>query len=255
MLSFLLTAVKKAFDLLKVFTNERQELTLTELSTISRIDKSTVLRLLYTLRNEEIIEYNEETRKYSLGIEILRLGQIKYNMLNIQKVTKKYMQPYCDEHNLIGNVSVRKGDKLIMLERYCSNQLQSWSMFPLSGNSRELYSTGTGRLFLSKDSDLEIERYFERTTLHKITDDTITDKGRILERIQDARIHDYSYNDAENALFTYSISVPVYNKDGKMEAGICLSGPAEVVRGPKRQSFIEDLRSMALKISHDCGYL
>ena len=49
---YTINAVKKAINLLKLFDDENRELTLSELSSMSGIGKSTMLRMLYTLNVE-----------------------------------------------------------------------------------------------------------------------------------------------------------------------------------------------------------
>ena len=66
------------------------------------------------------------------------------------------------------------------------------------GGTRELYSTGIGRLFLAQDSDEEVERYLEQATLKKFTDTTITDKRALMELVRQARADGYSGNIGEN---------------------------------------------------------
>ena len=98
---YTINAVKKAINLLKLFDDENRELTLSELSSMSGIGKSTMLRMLYTLNVEEFIDYDEETKKYSLGIELYRLGELKFNSLDVRKISKRYLQKLCDANNLI----------------------------------------------------------------------------------------------------------------------------------------------------------
>ena len=85
-------SVKKALEILKLFDEQHQELSLSELSELAGIGKSSMLRLLYTLNNESFISFDEETKKYSLGIEVYHLGQLKYNSLDVRKIAKKRLQ-------------------------------------------------------------------------------------------------------------------------------------------------------------------
>ena len=48
---YTISSVKKALDILKLFDDQRPELTLSEISELSGIGKSSMLRFLYTLYN------------------------------------------------------------------------------------------------------------------------------------------------------------------------------------------------------------
>lgn len=251
---YTINAVKKAICLLKLFDEQNRELTLSQLSSMSGIGKSTMLRLLYTLCNEDFIDYNEETKKYSLGIELYRLGDLKYNSLDIRRIAKKYLQVLCNENNLICYLGVRHGDQLVMLDRVFPYNVPMWTQFLVQDSSRELYSTGIGRLFLAHESDEEVERYFDRIEIKSFTDFTITDRKKLLELIRRARRDGYASNMEENELYICSLCAPVYNLEGDMTAGISICGPKNVLLDENFEVYLKKIQNTAATISKDMGY-
>ena len=61
---YTISSVKRALDILKLFDESHRELTLSDLSQLSGIGKSSMLRFTYTLLQEDFLSYNPETRKY-----------------------------------------------------------------------------------------------------------------------------------------------------------------------------------------------
>lgn len=251
---YTINAVKKAINLLKLFDDENRELTLSELSSMSGIGKSTMLRMLYTLNVEEFIDYDEETKKYSLGIELYRLGELKFNSLDVRKISKRYLQKLCDANNLICYLGVRHGDQLVMLDRYFPYNAPAWTQFLVPDNNRELYSTGIGRLFLAAESDEEVSKYLDRVEIRNFTDSTVTDKLTLLELVRQARTDGYSGNMGENESLICSLCAPVYNLEKEMVAGISICGPKDMIWGENFDSYLKKIQATAAAISRELGY-
>ena len=251
---YTISAVKKALNILKLFNEDTQELTLSQVSSLSGIGKSSILRMLYTLVNEGFLEYDEDTRKYSLGFELFRLGQIKYAALDIRKIARKYLKPVCDQNNLIGYLAVRHGDDLAMVEQVFPYKVPLWSQLLIQDNLRALYSTGIGRLFLAQESDEAVEQYLDRVPITPFTKETITDKATLKELIRQARSDGYSGNVGENEDLICSICAPIYNQSGLMIAGVSLCGPHDVIWGGNFDQRLALVKQVARDISRELGY-
>lgn len=245
-------SVKKALGLLKIFNNQTPELTLSEISQMSGIGKSSALRLLHTLVGEGFLSYDESTHKYSLGIEVFRLGQSKFHSMNVRRIAARHLQTLANQTNLICYLGVRNGDVLAMTDQFLPMSVPTWTQLMVtSGGTCELYSTGIGRLFLAQDSDEEVMAYLNRRPLKRFTDCTVVDPQKLLAMVQKARMLCYDSNAGENEPHVHSICVPIYGMDGDMIAGISLSGLQEdIVRGGN----LERIREVAGIISREMGY-
>ena len=251
---YTINSVKRALDILKLFNEQRTELTLSEISELSGVGKSSILRFLYTLRNEEFVSYDEETKKYSLGIELYRLGMTKFNSLDLRKIARKWLQKLADETNMICYLAVREADKLVMLDQIIPASVPAWTQLLLqSGSSSELYSTGIGRLFLAQEDDQKVMEYLERRQVQKFTDTTVTDKLALLELVRQARSDRFSGNVGENEEHIYSLCAPVYGRDSNMAAGVSLCGMQDVICS-HYDYYLDKIRNAADQISHDLGY-
>ena len=252
---YTITSVKKALDILKLFDEQHPSLTLSEISERSGIGKSSMLRFLYTLLQEDFVAYDEVTKKYSLGIELYRLGLMKFNSLDLRKIARRHLQALSNELNMICYVGIREGDTLAMVDQILPRSVPAWTQLTVqSGGTSELYSTGIGRLFLAQDSDAAVERYLDRIQPKKFTNATITDRQALLELIHQARRDHYSGNIGENEEYIYSLCAPVYGLSGTMVAGVSLCGLQDVVCSDQYDSYLQRIREVADNISRELGY-
>ncbi|MFA7364455.1 MAG: helix-turn-helix domain-containing protein, partial [Aminobacteriaceae bacterium] len=71
----LLHSAENVLNVLFVWIDtQRTELGLTEISRATGINKSTVYKILLSLRERHLVAFNNETKKYSLDSRVLELG-------------------------------------------------------------------------------------------------------------------------------------------------------------------------------------
>ncbi|MGH1352963.1 MAG: IclR family transcriptional regulator [Methyloligellaceae bacterium] len=87
------TALARGLDILTVFRPGDRELGNQEIAERTKLPKSTVSRLLYTLTKLEFLTYNAENGKYSIGFKALQLG---YTTLGIWGLTE-FIHPMMKE--------------------------------------------------------------------------------------------------------------------------------------------------------------
>lgn len=251
---YTIRAVQNALGVLKLF-KRKSEMTLSELSMMSGIGKSSMLRILFTLAKDGFVSYDEETQRYSLGLEVYRLGMQKFASLDLRKIAAKYLQVLADKNDKICYLGVREGDVLTMVEKVIPSRIPAWTQLLVqSGETSELYSTGIGRLFLAQDSPEEIESYFARVKPQKFTEDTITDKEVLKTLVAEAAEKNYSYNRGENEVYIGGLCAPIYNLDGKMVAGVSLCGMQDELFGEGYDLYLEQIIDTAREISREIGY-
>lgn len=247
-------AVRNALRVLKFF-KEKPEMTLSELSLVSGIGKSSMLRILYTLAQDGFVSYDAETQKYSLGLELYCLGRQKFESLDLRKTAARYLQKLSDKNDMICYLGLRDNDILVMLEKIVPSSVPAWTQLLVQrGETSELYSTGIGRLFLAQDSPEELERYFKNIKIQKFTEDTIIDKEKLKKLISEAGEKGYSYNLGENEVHVCSLCAPVYDLNGKMVAGISLCGMQDILFGEEYTDYLEQVMSTAKMISKELGF-
>ncbi|MDQ4059299.1 MAG: IclR family transcriptional regulator, partial [Actinomycetota bacterium] len=90
----------RAVAILDAFTADRSELGVSEIARITKLSRSTVHRLLVTLRRHELIQQIPDSTNYALGPHLLRLAQAAFSHVNLQKAARPIMsqlRDQCDE--------------------------------------------------------------------------------------------------------------------------------------------------------------
>ena len=247
-------AVSRALQILRLFTTERPELSLSEISELSNLNKSTILRLLSVLREERFIVQNPANEKYSLGIRVFEIGSVYYLChLRINQVARVYMETLCEKVKLTTNLAILDhGDVLyIGIE-----EPQKLIRLNISIGSRfGVHYTALGKVLLSNMSEEMIDMIIaEKGGLEKRTDKTITCPEEFKEHLKTIKEQGYALDDEEGILGITCIAAPIYDYSGSNVAALSISGMSVEITDERKPELVEVLKETANSISGSLGY-
>ncbi|CAN5692724.1 IclR family transcriptional regulator [soil metagenome] len=217
------TALARGLDVLACFRSSDKMLGNQELAERSKLPKSTVSRLTYTLTKLGYLHYVESVGKYRLGSATLALGSSMLAKLDVRQVARPYMQELADFSR--GMVSLGMRDRLSMI--YVENR-RSQTALTLSldvGSRIPIATTAMGRAYLAIASNserndiLERVRELDELAWPKIRDDIM----RGIEQYHTIGCCT-SFGDWQNDV--NAIAIGFKPKDGTAALAINCGGPA-----------------------------
>lgn len=245
-----LSSVTNALKLLNEFSIEERELGISELSIRLGLAKSTVFRLMKSLREAKLVEKNEETKKYFLGIGAFELGFKVYHSLEIRKIALPYMEQLMER--------TRKVVRLAMYDKggvvYLANRKPNDDELTMSdiGNRAPSYCTAVGRILLAHQSSQEINRVLSGN-LEAYTDNTKTDPEEIKTELQKVIKSGYAITHGEMRQNVGSLAVPIYNDFGKVVGSLSLTGPQSYFNSFAMTNYLKELQTYSRLISENLG--
>lgn len=96
------------------------------------------------------------------------------------------------------------------------------------GGTLQAHATAAGKCILAYLDEPRLQEYLENAKLDKLTDNTITDKNRLIEVLRLIRERGYSVDDEERTR-AYCIAVPVFDVTKKPIAAMSISGRKELL--------------------------
>lgn len=246
-------AVRKTLGILNMFKTS-DALTLMEISRLTGIGKSTALRLVYTLRREGFLAFDEDTKRYSLGLAVFELGNRKFDGMDVRKIALPHLEETANAAGLICYLGVKSENVLVMLEKVFPRTVPTWAQLTRAEETMPLYATGIGRLFLADMSDEEVERYFDSVELRRITPRTVTDRAALLKMIAKVRRDGFCLLRGEWEPYIHSVCAPLFNHTGELAAGISVCGMKEMIGGARQGELTVMLKETAQRISEKLGF-
>lgn len=213
-------AVERALDVLMCFTNQTPELTMTQISELVGLNKSTVHRLLTTLEGKRFVERNAATGVYKPGIRLLQMAFLTMEHNDLRRLAAPFLHNLCNQFRENVNLSILDGSDVVYVDAIESSQRVKLAAAP--GQRLPAFCTASGKAILAFLPEENIKRILEHG-MPRYTQKTLTSPELFFENIRQVRelgfaISDQEYEDGINA-----IAAPICNRP---IASISIAGPA-----------------------------
>lgn len=238
-------SLQKAIEVLNCFT-KKNKLGVTEISEQLGLNKSNVHSILTTFRALDYLEQDEETGKYSLGLGLYTLNQALGDRFTVKNAAVPFMQ---ELSNITGErvyLAIPHKDEVVYLSS--AYPRDAFNMMRMIGGERaKMYCTGIGKAMLAYLPEMEREEYINMELL-AFTENTITDANKLREELCLVRKRGYAIDDMEHEFGVKCVAAPIFNKQGKVEAAVSISGPSLRFGQENMDNFINQIKIFSAKI-------
>ena len=120
-------SLARGLKILNLIEHSRNGMGTTEVANQLSIDKSSASRLLHTLANYGFVEQDEHTSRYSLGPQLLTLGQHLLNRITLRDHARPYLHELVDKRASALTWQFRRSDKRFTSIRWNLPLLCEWN--------------------------------------------------------------------------------------------------------------------------------
>lgn len=244
-------SIDRAISILKLFSEARKEMKLTDIADELDLNKSTVHGIISTLRYHGFIEQDEETQKYRLGVYLIKLGDLVSNSIDIIEIARPIINEVSMNLNETVHLSRLDKNELIYLDKVESSQ--SIRIFTTIGSRRPAYCTGMGKALLAYTDLNKLDELLPEE-LHAFTPYTITDKEILIKELYSIREEGYAIDNQESDMGLRCVAVPVFDYAGKAKYALSVSGPTIRITDKKIKTIVKVVKDAAKTISYKLGY-
>jgi len=222
--NYYIKSVIKSLNILNLFSESRQELSLSEISKILSLGISTTYRLISTLKYKNYIEQNPQNLKYKLGYAFLNKAfLVSHNEADIIKKLMPYLENLRDFTKESVSLAVLDGRDIVYIAKTDSHELLRTNIE--IGKKFPAYKTALGKVLLAHLSLKKFNRLFDKDKLvisDPCFDLNISEFKQYLEKVKEEGI---AFDDEEATSGIRCIAVPIRDIDGEVSTAISISGP------------------------------
>ncbi|WP_050526363.1 IclR family transcriptional regulator [Pseudorhodobacter aquimaris] len=203
----------KGLRILRAFDETHTDLSLTELSAITGLDKSAVQRLAHTLHLEGMLDKDPTTRRYSPSHGWLRLAYAYYWS---DPLIARAMPKLIDLSQRLGetvNLAQLSGQKIIYTNRLPGTRTTFAATLP--GRTVPALCTSAGQAILATFPPQERAAAIETWPLERYTPQTTMDRATIAEEIDRAAQIGHSISHDQLILNEVGIACAIRGPDGR----------------------------------------
>lgn len=244
-------SVERIVHILDQFSAETPELRFVEIVERTGLNKSTAFNLISTLETLDLLEQDEVTRSYRLGVHLMKLGEIAKKSIKIIDIAKPFMTELRD--------SVNETVQLAKLENGFAVYLEKVESFhPIKTNSERgdmipAYVSGLGKALLAWQPEAYIEKYIPET-LKRYTVNTIGSRSALLDALKTVRAEGMAKDNGEFIEDLVCFAVPVFDYKGDVRYAVSVSVPLYRLTSGQEELLKSGILSAAAKISAELGY-
>jgi len=243
-----LNTLARGLSVLRAFTKERPEMTLSEVAAVTELSPAVARRCLHTLVRLGYV--GQEGKIFLLTPEVMGFASAFIESTNLEEVVQPYLQELRDETGDSASLAVLSGDEVLYLVHVSTNRMIR--LVAGFGTRYPVYPTSLGRVLMAYQSPARIRSYLKELKLEKLTDKTVSSKDKLKRALKQARDEGYASIQDELDYGIVSVAVPVFGKDGEILAAInCSTATTRVHRSDMVRTRLPKLKDAALKIERE----
>lgn len=216
-------SVDRAVALLLALGETQGEAGVTELSRRLGLHKSTASRLLATLQRRGLVEQDEESGKYRLGLAVIRLAERAERTLDLRSLALPELERLARTTHETTSLGVLDSDALLTVAQADGPNLIAVADW--TGRTTPLHAAAAGKVLLAALAEREVLRLVRRG-LERITERTMTELEPLLEDLARVRRRGYATAFGEFEVGLNAVAAPVHDARGSVVAAVDIWGPA-----------------------------
>ncbi|WP_027571741.1 IclR family transcriptional regulator [Bradyrhizobium sp. WSM1743] len=215
-------SVGKAFAVLKSFTSEAFELTLSEIAARADLDRGTAFRLIQTLVELGYLQAVPQSRRFRLGVACLDLGYTVLSHGSLRTIVEPLLRELVPAVGDAASLGILDGGDVVYLARVGAG-LDRHKMDRRPGTRIPAYSAALGHVMLAHLArDEQISRLELRPRV-KLSERTLTDLDALLARLDQVKKKGHAVSDGENAYGLRTLATPIFDAQGLVIAGLSVT--------------------------------
>lgn len=238
----------KGLEVIRAFTYDSPSLTLSEIASRAGLPAATARRCLLTLADLGYVM--QSGRNFLLRPKVLELGAAYLDSMNIEVLTKTYLEDLASQTGDSAALSVLDGTHIVYVARASVRTLVRLEAHV--GSRLPAYPTSMGRVLLAGLSPERLQSYFEQAEISALTERTVTDRARLRGLIEECRRLGYSAVEDELAYGVVAVAVPVFDRARRVVAALNSSSHSKkTTRAKLAKERLALLQSVSAQISRE----
>jgi DNA-binding IclR family transcriptional regulator len=215
------------------------------------IPRGSLTPLLIDLRELGYIDYDEKTRRYSLGAEVLTLSNAYLRHLNVVQIGEPILRDVFREIHEFTSLVIAKNAEVVKVCEYAVPDPLAYHL--QVGEAGPMHATAGGKALLAFMSASLREHILSCIDFRRFTEHTIQSKDALVKELKAIKAGAIAYCREEYLEGMISMALPVFNAENQAVAAIGINTRSVRFTRAHERKVAEVLRAAALKLSARLG--
>ena len=246
-------SVTRALTIISLFSRQRTQIGITEVSKVLGVAKGTAHSLVSTLVHGGFLCQDSDNKKYRLGLKVFEIGMMQPQAQLLNQHALGPTMELSQTRKVVTRVAIWDDDAvLVTYTNYPPNRPELSNSV---GPRLHAHSTAMGKCILAHLPAADLDGFLTTHTLVGFTDATITDEAAFRREIEDIAQKGYALDREESLRGLVCMGAPVFDSSLAVLGAVSLSGSPESILAEDRiDRLAKDLLTCADKVSRSLGY-
>ena len=244
------SVIVNAIAVLRSFTADEPLLGVTEIANRVGLHKSTVSRILATFEQENLVERDEDTRRFRLGLGLIAVAGPLLAELEERRVAYPVLRELTELTGETSALMMWEGNESICVEQIASRH-QIKHTTPLGARYNDALSSSV-QVFLGTEPEERVRSLLLSGAIKYPGLDETSLEGYLIRLKDDAR-RGWAVNYGESSLDEVGVAAPVYDHRGDVVAAVLIPAPRFRVSNERLQTLGESCAAAANKVTARLG--
>lgn len=242
----------KMAAVLDCFTRAKGQLSITEIVEKTGLPRTTIHRIVASLRDVGMIDQDGRRHDYRLGLKMFYYGSVVLANLDLDRRARPFV---INLHQITGEIvhlHMFDGSHMVCIEREEMGDTRLTTLTTIE--AAPIHSTSVGKAFLAFQSPQQIDKLIADEGLERRTANTLATPEALLADLEAIRGRGYAVDDEENELGIRCVGAPIRDSRGHVFASVSVSGPAERMPHSRLTGLAPTVIRAAQDISRELGW-
>jgi len=243
--------LRKAMEVLQLFTPKRKEIGVTEAAELLRRPKSTTSRWLSAMEEAGFLDRDADSGRYRVSMRVAAVGEMARQATSLQRRARPALERLTAATGETSNLVVLVGREAVNIEAVESPH----PVMHMGSVGRRFppHASAAGKSLLAWAPEEEVLASVG-TPLARLTPATITSMERLLEELAGVRERGYAVNWRELEEHLVAVGAPVRNHRGEVVAAVSISAPVSRMNRETLPEVGRHVVEAARALSADLGW-
>ncbi len=219
----LIKSLDKGLRILEIIGNSESPVSISQLSRMLGMNRSSIFRLLATLKRRGFVINPVNSKAFVLGSAIRTLSNRASWRNTLMQISRKYLLSLAERTGETAHIAMLEGSQTIIIDNEMSPQ--SIGVTVKKGDTGLIYCTSVGKALILDHSREDVVHLLGDDPLAPRTHKTIRSINSLVSELNTYRPSGYVIDDEEYNLGVRCIGVPIRDVTGKIVAALGISAP------------------------------
>ncbi len=241
--------VGKALEVLEEVANFGRPVRFNDVLAQSRFPKPTLYRLIQTLTNQGMLDFDPERSTYAPGARLVRLAHAAWQQSSLAQVASPYLQELSEQTGETVHLAQLDSAQVLYLDK--RNAKQPVEMYSQAGKVGPAYCTGVGKAMMAFLPEAEAEKVIGQQSFHVFTEHTLANAEDLKEELAEIRGHGYGFDREEHEPGIICVAMPILTERGRLIGAMSVTSTTDRTNLASLEKNVPLLKTAADAISRE----